>query len=231
MHCVECPATDAPAPIDHGVAGASAKAEYDRRVAKRDERIAEEWGAGLVAKVVRKVTPQPQSTRAWAIGAAGEEELARVLATVPGLQVLNDRRVPGTKGNIDHIVIAPAGVFVVDAKNHRGVVAVKDRGPFWRTDERLTVGGRDCSKLADNMAWQVEAVTAALHGLTPVPPVTPILCFVSADWPIRRPPNEFRDVRLESPRSIKKIVSGTATLDDATIDATAAILAAALPSK
>jgi hypothetical protein len=62
------------------------------------------------------VTSEPQSTRAWAIGAWGEEKLAEVLAGLDGLQVLHDRRVPGTRGNIDHIVIAPAGVFVVDPR-------------------------------------------------------------------------------------------------------------------
>jgi hypothetical protein len=103
---------------------------------------------------------------------------------VPGLQVLNDRRVRGTRGNIDHIVIAPAGVFVVDAKNLKGMVEIRNHGWFWKPDYRLTVGRRDCSALADRMGWQVEAVTAALKGSEAMPAVVPVLCFLQADWPL-----------------------------------------------
>src|SRR4051794_39616386 len=75
----------------------------------------------------------------------GGEKVAAGLETVAGLKVLNDRRVPGTRGNIDHIVVAPAGVFVVDAKNYRGRIDIRDRGWFLRPDHRLYVGRRDCS--------------------------------------------------------------------------------------
>ena len=81
MRCIECPKLDASAPeIDHGIAGRSARTEYDRRAAKREASITERWGTGFAAKVVRALSTEPQSTRAWAIGAAGEEKLARELA-------------------------------------------------------------------------------------------------------------------------------------------------------
>lgn len=135
MHCIECPESEAISPeMDYGVADRSARAEYERRAAKRETAITERWGTGFAAKVVRALSTEPQSSRAWAIGAAGEEKLARELASVPGLQVLNDRRVRGTKGNLDHIVVAPAGVFVVDAKNHKGMVELRNRGWFLRPD-------------------------------------------------------------------------------------------------
>jgi len=37
-----------------------------------------------------------------------------------GLYFLHDRRIPPTRANIDHIVIAPTGVYVIDAKNYAG---------------------------------------------------------------------------------------------------------------
>lgn len=232
MHCIECPQSDATTPeIDGGVAGRSARAEYNRRSAKRETAITERWGTGFAAKVVRALSAEPQSTRAWAIGAAGEEKLALELASVPDLQVLNDRRVRGTKGNLDHIVIAPAGVFVVDAKNHKGTVELRNRGWFLRPDYRLTVGGRDCSAMADRMSWQVEAVTAALADADPMPPVTPVLCFVQADWRLFGAPDEFRGVRLESHRSLKRLLVSTAVLDDIRISELAAVLSATLPAK
>jgi hypothetical protein len=193
IRCIECPYAGEfpPAPIEAGVAGRSARAEYERRSAKRDAAITDRWGTGLAAKVVRAASEEPQSTRAWAIGAAGEEKLARELEAVEGLHMLHDRRVPGSRGNIDHILVSRAGVFVVDAKNHQGRIEIRDRGGLFRTDHRLAVGGRDCSTLADGMGWQVEAVRAALSaaGMDPLPPVTPVLCFLqllrSSDAPLR----------------------------------------------
>lgn len=234
IRCIECqPATTPrgvePSPVNEGVAGRSARAEYERRAAKRDAGITERWGTGIAARVVREVTIEPQSTGAWAIGAAGEEKLARELAEVTGLRILNDRRVPRTKGNIDHIVVAPAGVFVVDAKNHRGLVAIRNRGWFLRPDYRLTVGGRDCSAMSDKMGWQVDAVTAALLGMDPLPPITPVLCFLEADWPLFGAPDEFRSVRIESHRSLKRLLAKTALLDEGRITELASVLAARLP--
>jgi hypothetical protein len=235
IRCIECsadPPSAEPA-IEAGIAGHSARAEYERRAAKRDAAITERWGTGFKAKVVRALTDEPQSTRAWAIGAAGEENLAAELAKVPGLRVLNDRRVPGTRGNIDHIVIAPAGVFVVDAKNHRGMVEIRNRGWLLRPDYRLTVGRRDCSAMADNMGWQVEAVQATLRSASihPLPSVKPVLCFVKAEWPLFGAPDEFHGVRLEGPRSIKRLLTSSTILDGVAAERIVSVLSSALPPK
>jgi hypothetical protein len=179
------------------------------------------------------VTREPQSTRAWEIGARGEEKLAAALAEVPGLQVLNDRRVPGTRGNIDHIVVAPAGVFVVDAKHYDGMVRVRDRGGMFRTDLRLYVGRRDCSKLAEGLRWQVEAVSAVLAaGSTESPPpLTAVLCFIDAEWPLFRAPGTYGGVRLETDRSLRKLVTASVQLNAAAIEGMSRLLAIAFPSK
>jgi hypothetical protein len=236
MHCVKCPEiadeTMDPPPIDVGVGGGSASREYDRRMAKRDAEARAKWGDRFGGFMLA-VTSEPSTTRAWAIGARGEEKLAASLAEVDGLQVLNDRRVPGTRGNIDHIVIAPAGVFVVDAKNHRGRIEIRNRGPFLRPDYRLYVGGRDCSGLADGLGWQVDAVRSALESSGPnvMACVTPALCFISAEWPLLSPPDSYRGVRLESVRSLRKLLVERDELDAPTIDRLTRVLAAALPSK
>jgi hypothetical protein len=88
MHCIACPEIMSGPELDRGVGGRSARAEYKRRAGKRDADITERWGTGLAAKVVRAVTIEPQSTRAWAIGAAGEEKGsgARDRARAPGPQ-------------------------------------------------------------------------------------------------------------------------------------------------
>ena len=163
----------------------------------------------------------------------GRKTLAAALAQVPGIRVLHDRRVPGTRGNLDHLVLAPAGVFVVDAKRYQGMIQIRDRGGWFRTDLRLYVGHRDCSDLAENMGWQTEAVGDALRaaGVAPLPPITPVLCFVDGEWPLLRPPNAFRGVRLEGTRSICRLITGSQVLDEATFDRLSRVLAAAFPPK
>ena len=238
IRCVECPTgpeshgnADAEEPqIDAGTAGASARREYERRRDSRESRIKDRFG-GRVGGLILAITDEPQSTRAWAQGAAGEHELAEALSGVDGVRVLHDRRVPGTAGNIDHIVVAPAGVFVVDAKRYQGLIRIRDVGGFFKRDDRLYVGNRDRSKLAEAMGWQVEAVERALRAVPvdPMPPIIPVLCFVDGEWPWFRPPDTYAGVRLEGARSIQKLVAASQVLDAPAIDRLTRVLASAFP--
>ncbi len=144
LRCLECPTQDQNSdeqPIDPGHAGGSAWREYERLKAKRETRVKDRVGKRL-GGLFLALSDEPQSTRAWAKGARGEAALAEALAGLPDVNVLNDRRVPGTVGNIDHIVVAPAGVFVVDAKSYEGLIRIRDRGGLFRSDDRLYVGRR-----------------------------------------------------------------------------------------
>jgi hypothetical protein len=62
--------------------------------------------------------------------------------------MLHDRRIPGTRANIDHLVVAATGVWIVDAKSYRGKVEQRDVGGWFTTDKRLFAGGRDRSGLS-----------------------------------------------------------------------------------
>jgi hypothetical protein len=245
MHCVECPASSpsqlpveevnaahAAPGIEAGVAGASARHRYEHLQARREADVKDRWGARVGGWVLR-FSDEPRAIRAWGIGARGEEELAAALEGVEGLRILNDRRVKGTKGNIDHILVAPAGVFVVDAKNYTGDVDIRNVGGWFRTELRLYVGGRDRSKLADQMGWQLTEVRAAIgaSGIQPMPPVTPVLCFIGARWPRFRRIDEFEGVRLEDPPSLRKLIGEPVVLDEAGIEQVARALASALPAK
>lgn len=233
MLCLSCAATPTdPAALDLGRAGGSTRAMYERRRSKREAELKDRYGDRLGGLITR-FKDEPHSIRAWGLGAAGEELLGKALDEVPGLIVLNDRRVSGTKGNIDHLLVAPAGVFVVDAKHYQGTIEVVDRGGFFKTDLRLTVGGRDRSSLADNMEWQVKAVIRALTeaGVVPLPPVTAVLCFVDGNWPLLRAPKSYNGILLESERSLVKRLTAPVHLDDAAINGAAVALSAGLPSK
>jgi hypothetical protein len=235
VRCVTCSAAgdEAPGPVlDAGVAGGSARREYERRKANREARVKARLGNRL-GRVVLALTSEPQSTSAWARGASGETELAAALAELPGVTVLHDRRVPGTQGNFDHLVVAPAGVFVVDAKRYRGLIQVRGVGGLFRAEPRLYVGRRDCSQLAEHMGWQVAAVERALAAVDPnaMPPITPVLCFVKGEWPLLQPPDSYRGVRLEGTRSIRKLLTATELLDSSAVERLSRVLASAFPPK
>lgn len=200
VECVPChsrPATEG-APAD--AAGGSARAEYERRSEReferksraviddkerRRQRVEKRPLLGKIANALTPeftITPESQATKAWAIGAAGEERVAEVLVGVPGIEVLHDRRVPGSKANIDHIVVGPAGVFVVDAKKYEGSIETVDKGSWLRSDWRLYVAGRDRTTLVDGVLGQVEVVRNVLGDEFASVPVTGVLCFIGADW-------------------------------------------------
>lgn len=221
-----------PAELDPGVAGASAAREHERRKASREERVKGRLGRRLGGALLA-VTDEPHTTRAWARGAEGEREFAKALEVVPGIRVLHDRGVPGSRANIDHIVVSPSGVFVVDAKLYKGAIRVGDARSFFRREKRLFVGRRDCSNLADGVIWQASVVTGVLEAaaIQPLPPISAVLCFVRGEWPLFRPPSLFRDVRLEGTRSIKKLLLASQVLDSTAIDRIAAALAIGLRSK
>jgi hypothetical protein len=233
IRCIVCnPASTAPAKLAPGLAGASAHREYERRRTAREARVKGRLG-NFVGGVALAIAGEQQSTRAWERGSVGERKLGEILTGIAGIAVLHDRRVPGTQGNLDHLIVAPTGVLVVDAKHYAGLIRIRDRGSFFNRDDRLYIGNRDCSQLAENMAWQVEAVRDVLNSISDGGsiPVRAVLCFVDGQWPLIRPPESYKDVRLEGLRSIKKLLAEPGPLDTvqiATIDRTLSI---AFPSK
>ena len=125
------------APKRSGIAGRSANEEYERRHLAREARIDAKFGK--FAGVIKFLTDDPQSITAWKKGSIGERKLAASLEENLGARaiLLHDRRVPGTRGNIDHLVVAGSGVWVVDAKNYSGLVQLRDVGGFFKIDNRL----------------------------------------------------------------------------------------------
>ncbi|MDQ4500758.1 nuclease-related domain-containing protein [Sinomonas sp. ASV322] len=193
--------SEASSPRQPGAAGSSARREYERRKAKDELRLREKWGrfGGLAVAL----SDERQSTRAWDQGAIGEERLGARLDSLAdnGIALLHDRCIPGSKANIDHIAITPAGIWVIDAKRYKGRPELKIEGGILRPRvEKLLVGRRDCTKLVDGVLKQVNAV----RSLVPDMPVTGALCFVEADWPLIGGFFSTRGVHVLSPRRLTK---------------------------
>ncbi len=84
----------------------------------------------LRKKIDRNLEARLRSARAWRRGAEGERVVAELLETeLPdGYHVFNDVRFPGRTANIDHLVVGPSGVFVLNTKNWRGTVGWAEDG-------------------------------------------------------------------------------------------------------
>jgi hypothetical protein len=112
-------------------------------------------------------------------GTPGEQKVGEALDAITGIIALHDRRKPGGRGNIDHIAVIPAGVWVIDTKVRTGKkLEFRNKGGLLRRDERLIVGGRDETRLTGDMAWQVETVQRVGAELLGDTVVRPALCFV-----------------------------------------------------
>jgi hypothetical protein len=169
-------------PINLGTPGASARREFERRKAGRERRVRARYPK--IGALLHAMSDEPQSTTAWNTGALGEERLGQRLngLATDRLRVLHDRRIPGSRANIDHIAVAPSGVYVIDAKKYAGRRRLKIAGGFLRArTERLLVGTRDCTKVVDGVLKQVAVVKDVIADDVPVHGV---LCFVDADWPL-----------------------------------------------
>lgn len=207
------------------VAGGSALHEYERRsareLAKKEKVVADdaEWRAAIreerpvLGRIAAAFTPKPvitpesQPTKAWKVGSEGEERVAEVMATVTGVEVLHDRLVPGSRANIDHIVVGPAGVFVVDAKKYTGAIEVRDVGGFFRVDERLYVNNRDRTSTVDGVLWQLEVVRTALSESFPDVPVSGVLCFIGCEWGWRMRMKVVKGVTAVWPVALPDVVA------------------------
>jgi len=145
--------------------------------------------------------------------------------------VLDDRRVPGMRATIDHVVVAASGVWVVEAQDGGGRVERRDVGGWFKLDERLFVAGSDRTQLIDDVDHHVIAVEEMLvgAGMGSVP-VHAALCFVNCTWKRFAKPFSLSGVWVAWPEKLTELVLDGATIPDAEFDPLARAVAARLLS-
>jgi hypothetical protein len=143
--------------------------------------------------------PSPDAV-AWRRGAAGERRTARQLRQLErrGWAVLHDLAVPGSRANLDHLVIGPGGVFVIDSKQYRGRLQLDPSGRLWHGRFPLAPALRAVSFEADQAAQiltdpdVVVVPVMAIHG-TRVPWGKVVMDGVPV-VPARRLPSMLREL-------------------------------------
>jgi hypothetical protein len=109
-------------------------------------------GLAVAALVGWRLRFRPsEPARAWQRGAQGERRTARLLdrLTRDGFVAFHDLAVPGSPANVDHLVIGPTGVFVIDSKQWTGSVHQGADGLVWHNHYRL-------DRTLETVRWEAE---------------------------------------------------------------------------
>lgn len=182
-------------------------------------------GAAMLAVASRLGTilfGRKASTEAYRIGAEGERRAARDLAKLDPQRwtVLHDRRAGSRDENIDHLVVGPAGVVVVETKNWKGKVKVEMEG--------LRSDGGNANDVLDQAERQVRAVRQVTDRLPWPVVVSAVIYLPRADVVragSRKHPARPRGIRVAEPRHlIAAVTDGEDALTSDQVDAVAAAL-------
>ncbi len=118
----------------------------------------------------------------WQQGADGERATADALMKLPSTyRIIHGLKVGAGKGDIDHLVVGPTGVWVIDSKN--------DAGEFTAGNGTLWKGKYPISQKVESVEAQARYARFAL-GVD----ANPVLCFVQAKLP--RPAQMVGRVRV-----------------------------------
>jgi len=128
-------------------------------------------------------------------GAAGEASVGAKLGEFPEeFRVINDLATPF--GNLDHVVVGPTGVFVLDTKNWTGVVSSDGRG-------ELLLNGKPTDKaLVRQFVGRIMGIKEKVRTLAPDfdPFYQPVFVFpsarVEANWGTTRSVHCLREDQL-----------------------------------
>jgi hypothetical protein len=111
-------------------------------------------GLAAAALVAWRLRFRPsEQMAAWQRGAQGERRTARLLDRLvrDGYVVFHDLAVPDSGANVDHLVIGPSGVFVIDSKQWTGSVRQGSDGLAWHNHYRL-------DRTLETVRWEAQII-------------------------------------------------------------------------
>ena len=132
-------------------------------------------------------------------GVQGEESVAWELSYLSHeFLLLNDLMLPGSKGNLDHVVVGPTGVFIVETKNYSGMYACYgDRWFFQRIRQKY-----DISSVSVQARNNARVLADLLHESGFTVDVSPVMVFTHPSvqlWlhgPTVQNPEKWNDLQL-----------------------------------
>ena len=139
------------------------------------------------------------------VGAFLERELDDVAI------VLHDLQVPGSPARVDHVVVAPTGIWVVDSTV--------------RGELELEVDASGASASVDAIERHVDVMASAVNGRAKDVPIRAALCFPEAYWGGDPRPFWIDGVLVTHPAELVERVRAAGPLDEDTVGWIAARLA------
>lgn len=133
----------------------------------------------------------------WLAGAAGERRVKEELDKLEKefskdeLIILHDLTIPGSKANLDHVVITPVGVYYIDAKHYAQkqihfTIEGSTLGSLLKAAQgksagfkHLTIDGKTSDTTIEPFYWELEQLQKILPEEVKLQGV---LCFVNGLW-------------------------------------------------
>jgi len=152
-------------------------------------------GVGMLHRLLRT----PADVHAWRRGALGEPRTAMLLRSLErrGYVLLHDLAIPASRANLDHLLVGPTGVWLLDSKNWRGHVGVDETGLLWH-------GHQPAADTLRTLWWEVAQVDLALAAAGFTLGARPVLAVTGA-W-LAAPLVDARGVTVTHPALLAEIV-------------------------
>ncbi len=157
------------------------------------------------------IDPLADETVPWFVGALGEREIGARLAHLPdGWHVFHALPVGSGEADLDHLVVGPGGVFVVNTKHHRGA-------RVWVAERAVLVNGAKKPYLR-NADLETSRVRGLLAAAGIEAPVRAVVAMVGAkEVRVQNRPRTVEVVRGET--LVRWLTRRPAVLDRSTVDA------------
>lgn len=189
--------------------------------AGRSAREQAKRSALAAAELRKRADAASKRSEAFAKGEVGEQIVAEALAplSAAGCHILHDRFATKLGGNIDHLVVGPGGVLVVNAKHWKSLPSAKD-GVLW-------CSGRRQPNLLARMHAEASVVSDALLTAGVAAKVTPVLVFTGLSP--TSPPETVDGCKVMSPEHLKLFASANPILSVSDMDRALAVLMSSFP--
>ncbi|MTK13072.1 MAG: NERD domain-containing protein [Clostridiaceae bacterium] len=142
--------------------------------------------------------------KSWNKGIMGEKTVASFLNQLPeDYFIFNDVKFPGSYGNLDHIVIGPSGIFVIEPKNFEGQFIVDGDVWYYKNGEYLKESksqpGTQAKRNAISLKKFLEKNNIKMYGVW----IDPIVTLVNENFEINKNPKYYE---VLPPRAIPKYI-------------------------
>lgn len=183
---------------------------------------------GAAARAEIDGATHPHWLRRPILGRSADRDLAAHLVrelTDLG-DVLHDVRFPDAAHSLDHLVVAPSGIWLIDMVHIAGRVERRDVGTRGHPEYRLLLEGTDRSDLVDHLGTLRKSRHAVARFAADID-VHRVVCLIDATWSISARPFQVGDVWVTWPRALTDKIRSSGLVPIRTAHEIAAAITAA----